>query len=199
MREMNQGANNSDARLTEALRSMAAASATSAPPEIGDALAQAFRRHHARRRMVRRSAWLAALAMAIALPAIFLAFRKQPVESPGQTVTATAPNPPSAAPRAEVPPPATAKTSRLRGQKRQVTQRRSAIARRDDFVPLPAYDLRTQTEDLRIVRLRLNGRALRLVGAPVSAAIDDRAVLADFVVGQDGTPYAVRLLRQSTR
>lgn len=78
-------------------------------------------------------------------------------------------------------------------------QRAGAIARRDDFVPLPSYDLRTQTEDLRIVRLRLNGRALRLVGAPVSAAIDDRSVLADFVVGQDGTPYAVRLLRQNTR
>ena len=199
MREMNTEANNSDARLTEALRSMAADSVCSAPPEIGDRLAQAFRRHHARRRTVRRLAWISAFAIIIALPAVFLASRKHEVEGPGQAVTATAPNPSSAAPRTEVLPPGTPKASQIRAQRRPVIQRASAIARHDDFVPLPSYELRTQTEDLRIVRLRLNGSALRLVGAPVSAALDDRAVLADFVVGQDGTPYAVRLLRQNTR
>lgn len=197
MREMNPDANNSDARLTEALRSMAAASANSAPPEIGDRLAQAFRRHHARRRVIRRSTWLAALALVIAVAALSFVSGKHAVQTPGHTVTATAPNP--AAPHTEVTPPRTPKASRIRGQRRPVIERAGAIARRDDFVPLPSYDLRTQTEDLRIVRLRLNGRALRLVGAPVSAAIDDRAVLADFVVGQDGTPYAVRLLQQNTR
>jgi len=199
MREMNPDANNSDARLREALRSMAAASSTSAPPEIGDRLADAFRRHYARRRMIRRSTWLATLAIVVAVAAVFFASGKHAVQSPGHIITATAPNSPSAAPPTEVPPPRTPKTSRIRGQKRPVVQRAGAIADRDDFVSLPSYDLGTRTEDLRIVRLRLNGRALRVVGAPVSAALDDRAVLADFVVGQDGTPYAVRLLRQNTR
>src|SRR5882724_215905 len=43
----------SEGRLTEALRHMAASSRQGAPPEIGAALATSFRRHHARRRAVR--------------------------------------------------------------------------------------------------------------------------------------------------
>ena len=198
MLEMNPEAPNSEARLTKALRSMAAASAHNAPPEIGDALAQAFRRHHARRRAVRRATMTAA-ALIIVLPAVLLASRKHAVEKPAPTVLVPgiAQNT-VAAPRTSVFP-ATATTSPSHKRIRTAAQRVGTVAHRDDFLPLPSYDLRTQTEDLRIVRLRLNGRSLRLLGAPISAEIDDRAVLADFVIGQDGTPYAVRLLQQNTR
>jgi hypothetical protein len=199
MLEMNPEAPNSETRLTKALRSMAAASARSAPPEIGDALTQAFRRHHARRRLVRRATMMAA-AIIVVLPAVLLVSPKHVVESPAPAVAGpgTAPNTAVAAPRTNVFP-ATATTSPSHKRRRPVAQRVGTVAHRDDFLPLPSYDLRTQTEDLRIVRLRLNGRSLRLVGAPISAEIDDRAVLADFVIGQDGTPYAVRLLQQNTR
>ena len=43
-----------DARLSEALRGLAASSHRGAPAEVGTGLATAFRRHHARRRLVRR-------------------------------------------------------------------------------------------------------------------------------------------------
>lgn len=198
MFEMNPEAPNSEARLTKALRSMAAASARSAPPEIGDALAQAFRRHHARRRLVRRATMTAA-TLIIMLPAVLLVSRKHAVENPAPTVPV-----PGMAQNIVAAPttsvfPATATTSPSHKRRRPAAQRVGTLAHRDEFLPLPSYDLRTQTEDLRIVRLRLNGRSLRLMGAPISAEIDDRAVLADFVIGQDGTPYAVRLLQQNTR
>jgi len=199
MLEMNPEAPNSEACLTKALRWMAAGSARSAPPEIGDALAQAFRRHHARRRLVRRATMMAA-ALIVVLPAVLLVSRKHVAESPAPAVAGpgTAPNTAVAAPRASVFP-ATATTSPSHKRRRPAAQRVGTVSHRDDFLPLLSYDLRTQTEDLRIVRLRLNGRSLRLVGTPISAEIDDRAVLADFVIGQDGTPYAVRLLQENTR
>ena len=200
MREMNQDVNNSEARLSQALRSLAATSPGSAPPEVGDALAQAFRRHHARRRVVRRSTIAAAIVILLALPAALVLSRRHGVETPGQNAGGTVTNAPSPlAVHSDLPLPKPATTSRSRFQKRRVATSAHAATQRDDFVPLPSYGLRSQAEDLRIVRLQVNGRALRLVGAPVSGDLDERPVLADFVVGQDGTPYAVRLLRQNVR
>jgi len=206
MREMNRDVNNTEARLSKALRSLSATSPGSAPPEIGHALAEAFRRHHARRRMVRRSTLAAAIVTLIALPAVFVLSRQHVIGTPGQNAHGTVTNAPSpAAVHSDLPPLKRETTSRSGVHQRVVATKGATktkmnpVARRDDFVPLPTYSLRSQAEDLRIVRLRVNGRDLRLVGAPVSGDIDERPVLADFVVGQDGTPYAVRLLRQSVR
>jgi hypothetical protein len=44
----------SDARLSEALRGLAASSGRGAPAEVGAGLTAAFRKHHARRRLVQR-------------------------------------------------------------------------------------------------------------------------------------------------
>jgi hypothetical protein len=94
-------------------------------------------------------------------------------------------------------PVANASTSQSQTKKYRSTSRRkeTAAAPRNDFVALPSSDQAVRGEELRVIRLELTGRALRLVGAPVSEEIADRRVLADFVVGQDGTPYAVRLVR----
>jgi hypothetical protein len=59
---------------------------------------------------------------------------------------------------------------------------------------LPAYDSRLNHEELRVVRLQLPGEALRRVGVPVQEENAERLIFADFVVGQDGTPYAFRLV-----
>ena len=50
-------------------------------------------------------------------------------------------------------------------------------------------------DELRVVRLEMPGEDLRLVGAAVTEEIARRRVTADFVVGHDGTPYAVRLVQ----
>ena len=205
MREMSSGVNNSEARLSKALRSLSATSPGSAPPEIGHALAEAFRRHHARRRMVRRSALAAAIVTLIALPAVLVLSRQHGIGTASRNAHGTVTNAPSpAAVHSDRAPLKRETTSRSGIHQRVATKtatktKMNPVARRDDFVPLPTYSLRSQAEDLRIVRLQVNGRDLRLVGAPVSGDIDERPVLADFVVGQDGTPYAVRLLRQNVR
>jgi hypothetical protein len=206
MREMNEDVNNdtnnTEARLSKALRSLATTLPGSAPPEVGDALARAFRRHHARRRMVRRSALAAAIVILVALPAVLVLSRRQGVETPSHNAggaVSNAPSPPAVHSDPLLPKIETTSRSRIHRRPVATKTKMNPVARRDDFVPLPSYSLRSQAEDLRIVRLQVNGRDLRLVGAPVSGDMDERPVLADFVVGQDGTPYAVRLLRQNVR
>src|SRR6478672_12189541 len=72
-----------DTRLSEALRGLAAASRRGAPTELGAGLVTAFRRHHARRRLVRRMS-MAALAACIALVAGLMSLRSR---SPHQVPT----------------------------------------------------------------------------------------------------------------
>ena len=196
MREMNQSDNKSEARLRESLRSMAAATRRNAPAEIGDTLAIAFRRHHARRRLVRRVSLLATVFVTGLLSALLLS-RKNGAEAPVRPVVENA----NSLPSISVPDLPTRPVQTVLPPRKSRPHQKPAIAHEDHFVALPSYDQHAQArdEDLRIVRLQLSGLALRSVGAPVSGDLDDRRVLADFVVGQDGTPYAVRLLRQNLR
>ena len=68
----------------------------------------------------------------------------------------------------------------------------------DRFVALPTFDFAIPIDHLEIVRVDLPGRDLRLVGFPVSEEIADRRVVADVLLAQDGTPYALRLVQNST-
>jgi hypothetical protein len=64
------------------------------------------------------------------------------------------------------------------------------------FLPLPSYDSRVfRKDDLQIIGVEMPIQDLRLLGAPVGADVPNRQVRADFVVGHDGTPYAVRLVQ----
>jgi hypothetical protein len=63
------------------------------------------------------------------------------------------------------------------------------------FVPLPTYDPTVPMEDLQVVRVHLPASELWKMGAPIAADADERRMTADFVVGQDGTAYAVRLVQ----
>jgi len=63
------------------------------------------------------------------------------------------------------------------------------------FWALPSFDLIPSGDQLRVIRVQLRGEDLRLVGAPVTEEIAWHRVTADFVVGHDGTPYAVKLVQ----
>ena len=67
------------------------------------------------------------------------------------------------------------------------------------FVALPSMDEVPPGNELRVVRLELPVKSLRLVGVPVDEEIPDHRVLADFVVGPDRTPYAVRFVSYPVR
>jgi hypothetical protein len=183
----------SEARLTEALRRMASASRQSAPEELGAELLGKFRRHHARRRWMHRGGMLA-LAAAIAFVALWSTRIWYP--RPGQQIANTGPanqqKTTSSAPAqlvAAAPTGSTAMPVRSRKPKRPL----SAASRA--FLALPAYDPTVPVEDLQVVRVKLPASALWQIGAPVPPDIAERRLTADFVVGQDGTAYAVRLVQ----
>ncbi|HZE80042.1 MAG TPA: hypothetical protein VE604_04015 [Candidatus Polarisedimenticolia bacterium] len=180
--------------LTVALDRLAASSRQGAPPGVGAELATAFRRHHARRRLVRRMS-VAALAACITIVAGLLSIRSprqiptkaQPHEvagsAPAQPVNATSP----AAVRAKAVHPSV-KHAKGKGAT-------TAAASRREFLALPGYDPAVPAEQLSVVRVQLPASALWQMGAPVSPDSGARKFMADFVVAQDGTPYAVRLVQ----
>ncbi len=184
-----------DARLSEALRGLAASSRQGAPTELGAGLAMAFHRHHARRRLVRRVS-VAALAACMALASGLISMRSRrgvqaieivkeqpsvsPVKAPEASTVATAVTNPARPLRKHVKPKAT--NSNVASSRRQ-------------FLALPGYDPAVPADELRVVRVQLPASALWQMGAPVSPDSGARRFMADFVVSQDGTPYAVRLVQ----
>ena len=199
-------------RLTEALRRLAASSPQSAPPQIAAGLLNEFRRHHARRRWTRRAGMLG-LAACLALAAAFVSTRnsrqKQP-EAARQVIPVKQPVPvkqPEPAAKAPVHEAAAAPVGpvRIAPKVRRPTVKQAA-AKPDRvrpsartaaraFLALPGYDPGVPMDQLNIVRVMLPESALWKMGAPVRPDAGTRRVTADFVVSQDGTPYAVRLVQ----
>jgi hypothetical protein len=192
MREVDPIRNPSDALLSSALHRLASGSPQNAPAELGAELAREFRRRHARRRQV-RLAVVASLAACLALAAALLAWRS-PAHHKVQPQIAQQEIP--AAATAEAQPQqqaATQQRSRPAGQARPAAAASSSAD--DAFVELDTYDPSLASNQLQVVRLEISGSDLRMIGAPVAEDLSDRRLLADIVVGEDGTPYAVRLVR----
>jgi hypothetical protein len=180
--------------LTAALRHLAASSRQGAPAEIGAGLTMAFRRHHARRKLIRRMT-VVALAACIALMAGVLSLRsthKGPArEQAQQAATNMAPQPANA-----ISAPLVA-TKPVRSSIKHVRPKATVAAAtsRREFLALPGYDPAVPADELHVVRVRLPASALWQMGAPISPDSGARKFMADFVVSQDGTPYAVRLVQ----
>jgi len=184
-----------DARLSDALRGLAASSRRGAPVEIGAGLATAFRRHHARRRLVRR-ATVAALAACLALVAGLISMRARR-EAPSKEIVKEQPNVvPIKTPDAVTVAKTEETPSRpVKKQAKRKAASNLAAASRREFLALPGYDPAIPADELSIVRVRVPATALWQMGAPVSPDSGARKFMADFVVNQDGTPYAVRLVQ----
>ncbi|MGC2697214.1 MAG: hypothetical protein WA738_15625 [Candidatus Angelobacter sp.] len=186
-----------EARLTEALRRLGASSCQSAPPEIGAGLLDEFRRHHARRRMIRRTAILA-LTACIALAVGLFTLRKPqsqrtnaalpsaPASIPEKSATSVLPVQVASAPQRSA--------VKVRSAKSQTARAATTVASRQ-FLALPGYDPAVPPDQLHVVRVQLPASALWQIGAPISADAGPQRMTADFVVSQDGTPYAVRLVQ----
>jgi hypothetical protein len=182
-----------DDKLTAALRHLAASSRYGAPTETGAGLTIAFRRHHARRRLVRRRSAVA-LAACTALVAGLLSIRS-PHKAPRERAQEAASNV-AAWPANAVSAPAVT-TKPVRSSAKRVKARAAAVtaASRREFLALPGYDPAVPSDELHVVRVQLPASALWQMGAPVSPDSGARKFMADFVVSQDGTPYAVRLVQ----
>jgi hypothetical protein len=191
MCEMNQPEN----RMSDAMRRLNAMAPSGAPPALGDRLKDEFRRHHARRKrnLASRFSLLAACLVAgVALSILLLrprasntrAVLQVPKAVPVESVSAGLTGP-------AVPRP---KAQEVRAP---VRTRENPFAEADRFVTLPTFDPAIPIDHLEMVRLDLPGRALQLVGFAVSEELADRRVVADVLLAQDGTPYALRLVRSS--
>jgi hypothetical protein len=187
----------SDARLSEALRGLAASSGRGAPAEVGAGLAVAFRRHHARRRLVRRvSVGTIATGLLIVIGLMSLGWRsthqvpgKEIVKEQPSVVPAKAPERSTVATVAATPPRS------MKKQAKPKTANSNLAASSRQFLALPGYDPAVPADELRVVRVQVPASALWQMGAPVSPDSGARKFMADFVVSQDGTPYAVRLVQ----
>ena len=84
-------------------------------------------------------------------------------------------------------------TSRGRDTRHQEPS--AVVAEAEDFVALPTFDPAIPIGESRMVRLDLPGSDLQLMGYPVDEELLERRVLTDVLVGQDGVPYAVRLVQ----
>lgn len=188
---MTQERNQSEERLSAALRELAAGSPRGASPEAGVMLKEIFRRHHRRRRRI-RSVGIALFALCIALLAGSLLLRESAVQN-GSREEAGAVH---IIPPQEVSYPPAMSAAKI---KRPVLPKNAPASGSTEsantFVALPSLAMVPAGDELRVVRLEMPGEDLRLVGAQVTEEIARRRVTADFVVGHDGTPYAVRLVR----
>lgn len=195
--------------LPEALRELAAAS-PQASPELSARLNSEFARHHARRRRRNRAAFAIGLAACLAISVVLFRSGKQTapvkVEPPSQTAKTPSPSfePKTAASESpEVPAPSVTKVatrSRTHTTRAAEARRRSSEAPpvtlgAGDFVALPTFDPSIPLGVSRMVRVDMPGSALQLIGYPIDGQLLDRRVEADVLVGQDGLPYAVRLVQ----
>lgn len=187
--------------LSESLRELAANS-PQASPELGVRLRQAFARHHAQRRLRKRAVFAVSLAACLAIAVAWLRTVKQTqdVRKPGppaQVAKAPVPQPEISAP---VKPRISAPVKpRMRAKQRSKTRGHSVEAApaitAGDFIALPSFDPAVPVGESRMVRMDLPGSALQLIGYPVDGQLLDRRIVADVLVGEDGLPYAVRLVR----
>jgi hypothetical protein len=191
--EMREVGPQSETRLREALQRLAAASPQSLPAAAGAELLGKFRRHHARRRWIRRGGMIA-LSTCLAL-AVIWSWRSPSQRQSGQENLAksvTGNEQKQSAPPLVVA--AASKPAQPTPVRPRPTTRATATANRA-FLALPAYDPAVPLDELQIVRVKLPASALWKIGAPVPPDMGERRMTADFVVGQDGTAYAVRLVQ----
>jgi hypothetical protein len=185
-----------DARLTAALRGLAASSHRGAPAEVGTGLAAVFRKHHARRRLVRRVS-VGAIAAGLAVVAGLMSVgSRSPHQAPAKKIVQEQPTAiPVKTPEAATVAKAVPSVPRPVTKHVKPKATNNITVSRRQFLALPGYDPTVPADELSIVRVQLPASALLQMGAPVSPDSGARKFMADFVVSQDGTPYAVRLVQ----
>ena len=65
----------------------------------------------------------------------------------------------------------------------------------DEFVPLPVSEGLPPAAEFSVVRIKLRGGDLRQYGLEAPADAVAQIMLAEFVVGEDGLPRAIRIVR----
>ena len=187
--------NESDPKLLEALRAMAADGPREAPARVEERLVGELRRRsRARRRNLLVAVGTGAIAAGIA---VLLWMRPAPAGPAPTLAKFDVPVIPTAVTQAPLQTQQgqtqQAQVQRKAASVRLPHQRRSEVAL--NFYRLPDTDELPPMESATIVRVQLPMSSLRLMGLPVN---EDRAaepVQADMLLGQDGLARGVRFVQ----
>ncbi len=201
--------------LMDAMRTLAAStSADAAPARVEEALCREMQRRSAAGAIRPRGGtrWVIGAAVGIAAAALLSVallrpgtFRWGGVTSPNVSVPSANVSSPAAGTAAQIPPAATvpnnqdaaAQTAGNGGADDSANAQDSDTEYATAYVPLPSADGMNFAEDQTIVRVSLPPSALASFGLPISSDGHDSNVLADFVLGEDGMPQAVRLVQSN--
>lgn len=155
-----------------------------------------------------RFSWILAtvslLIAAVVIAGTIWQIRKQP--QPGNQQVQSAPVPQV---RAESASPASvgakksitarstpaAKTVTNRARRPNSPPKQPSWSALDEFVPLPVSEGLAPAADLSVVRIKLKGSDLQQYGLEAPADAAAQTMLAEFVVGEDGLPRAIRIVR----
>ena len=168
-----------DEFVSTALQELARSSPQSASAESKTELARAFRRHHARRRTVRLVAMFA-LILAAGGGSLWITRVFNGI-SPARPLVAASP--------ANQYSPSTGENAASK-----VETENQFVAQGEAFVALPSFVFETPGEELRVIRVEMPVSSLRVLGARVNDELSTRRIVADLLVGTDGTPYAFRII-----
>jgi hypothetical protein len=189
----------SEDQLSKALQDLATASPQSAPASLSVALQSAFERHHVARRR-KRAAFVTIFAICLVGSVLGLRVIKGSAKLDKNIAQSSLPA--IETPTAKASPAVVAKNTIVPHshnpkslQPHRVARDAAPPAVAGDFVALPSFDPAMPIEQSRMLRVELPGSALQLVGYPITGDLLERHVLTDVLVGQDGTPYAVRLVQ----
>lgn len=195
--------------LSDALRELGSAS-PQASPALQSQLGEAYVRHHARRQLRQGVAAVMALAVCVGISLYWLTGRGQVarrnVVEPAPTTAQTPPAAPQIVAPAHSPELPQARTIAKSAAKphlppsgvkrlRNVNVDAPATVEAADFIALPTFDPAIPVGESRLVRMDLPASDLQLIGYPVDGQLLDRRIVTDVLVGQDGMPYAVRLVQ----
>jgi hypothetical protein len=84
---------------------------------------------------------------------------------------------------------------KARASFRDSARKRATSNSLDEFVPLPVSEGLPTAAELSVVRIRLRGSDLQQYGLETPADAVAHTVLAEFAVGEDGLPRAIRIVR----
>jgi hypothetical protein len=163
------------------------------------------RKHAAGIRRLRLGwAWAAAMVLLAAVAAggvIWQTRHYQPHDQQLQSVQVLQARPEPIQPSARVPGRQSVSSKSARADEaviaspRHSSRKHSTWNSLDEFVPLPASEGLPPAADLTVVRTRLRGSDLQLYGLEAPPEAIAQTLLAEFVVGEDGLPRAIRIVR----
>jgi hypothetical protein len=198
--------------LTGGLRALAASTLTAEPsPVVGRRLLEAFAEHQSTERQSKTAVaahargyrWAsiaAAAVLAVAAVAWWVLPRSEPQQPGGQPIVSR--SEPAAPPTVETPGPGTravpsvAEVLRPRPRPRPARQARNTrTITPEGFIALPAALGLPDFESGEIVRLEIPIASLPTYGIEIPEGSRGVQVEADLLVGQDGQPRAIRVLR----